>query len=138
MTREPGLRTTTAARRRCIRPLTWADTVHGCWTLHNAPCCSPQSCAGPVPTWLLSAAPPDGCAGRGCPRDLDVAVTPEAVTRLVSALADLRVPAEADALIDCRELRFATGWGPLDVFIDPPPSGPVLVEGVPVAVETLR
>ena len=68
-----------------------------------------------------------------------MAVTPEAVTRLVSALADLRVPAEADALIDCRELRFATGWGPLDVFIGtPPPSGPVLVEGVPVAVETLR
>jgi len=89
---------------------------------------------------LLSAERPDGCArGRGYPRDLDVAVTPGAVTRLVTALAALRVPAESAALVDRRELRFATGWGPLDVFVGIPPSSElVLVEGAPVAVETRR
>ena len=77
--------------------------------------------------------------GRGYPRDLDVAVMPGAVIRLVTALAALRVPAELAALIDRRELRFATGWGPLDVFVGTPPTSKlVLVEGAPVAVETLR
>ena len=64
---------------------------------------------------------------------------PEAVTRLVAALAELRVPGDADAMLDRRELRFKTGWGPLDVFVGTPPTSKlVLVEGAPVAVETLR
>jgi hypothetical protein len=47
----------------------------------------------------------------------------------------LGVAARAAAVLRCRDVRFATGWGPLDVFVDDrPPSTTVLVEGVPVAV----
>ncbi len=39
------------------------------------------------------------------------------------------------AVLRCRDVRFATGSGPLDVFVDDcPPSTTVLVGGVPVAV----
>jgi hypothetical protein len=49
------------------------------------------------------------------------------------------VAARAEAVLRCRDVRFATGWGPLDVFVDDcPPSTTVLVEGVPVAVRAAR
>lgn len=76
-------------------------------------------------------------AAVGDPRDLDVVVTPDSVPALVAALNDLGVPAQAASLTRCRQVRFQTGWGPLDVFVeeDPPACGPVLVDGVPVCTE---
>lgn len=76
-------------------------------------------------------------AALGHPRDLDVVVTPDAVPALAAALNDLGVPAQAASLMRCRQVRFQTGWGPLDVFVeeDPPAWGPVLIDGVPVCAE---
>ena len=74
-------------------------------------------------------------AGAGRPRDLDVVVDPSSVPALVRALAALGVAARAPAVLRCRDVQLATGWGPLDVFVgECPPSTTVLVEGVPVAV----
>ena len=82
---------------------------------------------GGTARWLRS--------GAGRPRDLDVVVDPSSVPTLVRALAALGVAARAAAVLRCRDVRFATGWGPLDVFVDDrPPSTTVLVQGVPVAV----
>ena len=69
------------------------------------------------------------------PRDLDLVVEPTAVEALVSSLAELQVPARVAPVLRCRDVRFETAWGPLDVFVDARPAArPVLVEGVPVAV----
>ena len=82
---------------------------------------------GGTARWLRS--------GGGRPRDLDVVVDPLSVPALVRALAALGVAARVVAVLRCRDVRFDTGWGPLDVFVDDcPPSTAVLVEGVPVAV----
>ena len=69
------------------------------------------------------------------PHDLDLVVEPTAVEALVSSLAELQVPARVAPVLRCRDVRFETAWGPLDVFVDARPTArPVLVEGVPVAV----
>lgn len=69
------------------------------------------------------------------PRDLDVAVHPAAVDRLVAALRSLEVPTTAARLLRCGCSRVPTAYGPLDVFVGgTPSSAPVVVAGAVLQV----
>ena len=55
------------------------------------------------------------------PKDLDLVVEPRAIDSLVQALALLDVMTTAARLLRCGCSRFATSYGPLDVFVGPAP-----------------
>ena len=56
------------------------------------------------------------------PRDLDIAVVPTAVDRLVAALRSLGVPTTAARLLRCGCSSVPTAYGPLDVFVGRTPA----------------
>ena len=56
------------------------------------------------------------------PRDLDLAVDPSRVDSLVGALGSLGVRTTAARLLRCGCSRVLTTYGPLDVFVAPPPA----------------
>lgn len=64
------------------------------------------------------------------PRDLDVAVEPSAINSLIAALGSLGVRTTSARLLRCGCSRVATAYGPLDVFVGPPPpSASLTVDG---------
>lgn len=74
--------------------------------------------------------------GTGWPRDLDVVIAPAGVGGLVHALHGLGIASSTRAMLDCQTICLATGWGPLDVFVDVlPGSDPVPFDGVAVPVK---
>jgi hypothetical protein len=63
----------------------------------------------------------------GSPRDLDVVVDEPDLPCLVAALGGLGVCSSASVLGRAGQSHVDTSWGPLDVFVDRPPSS----RGVP-------
>lgn len=73
--------------------------------------------------------------GVGRPRDLDIVVDEPDLPELVSALGALGVPASVALLARARQCRLDSFWGPLDVFVEAPPtSHPVRLAGLTVMV----
>lgn len=84
---------------------------------------------GSAAQWLASP------TGTPEPRDLDVVVAREDVPDLVAAVQVLGGDLTLGRLDRCVEVHVDTAWGPLDVFVGPPPpSLEVAVDGVAVRV----
>lgn len=71
------------------------------------------------------------------PRDLDLAVEPRAVDRLVQALTSLGVQTTSARLLRCGSIHVATAYCPLDLFVGArPASAPLAAAGLVLEVAT--
>jgi len=72
----------------------------------------------------------------GWPRDLDLVVASQDVPGLATALTAVRVIIAPATLLRFRNVSLQTAWGPLDLFVAPPPPYAMQrLRGVPIRVE---
>lgn len=60
-------------------------------------------------------------SGVGRPRDLDIVVDEADLRELVCVLGEIGILAGVASLARTRQRRLDSFWGPLDVFVEPPP-----------------
>ncbi len=72
----------------------------------------------------------------GWPRDLDLVVASQDVPGLATALTAVQVIIAPATLLTFRNVSLQTAWGPLDLFVAPPPPYAMQrLRGVPIRVE---